>query len=110
MLKLVNNLKESNEKLHLRVDEMEDRLDTIKNIKSETFREETRKMVRVEVYEVKEREARVCNLVIKGTEQIGKVDLENDPLEIGHMQSDEQVVGYLFKNILKVEDLEINKI
>ena len=55
------------------------------------------------------RETREYNLVIKGIEQIGKVDLENDPLGIGHMQNDEQVVGYLFKNILEVEDVEINK-
>ena len=56
------------------------------NEKSETFREETRKMVRAEVYEVKDWEIRECNLVIKGIEQIGKVDLGNDPLGIGHMQ------------------------
>ena len=64
-------------------------------------------MVRVEVCEVKERE---CSLVNKGIEHIGKVDLDNDPLTIGHMQSDEQVVGHLFKNILEVEDAEVNKI
>ena len=62
------------------------------------------------MHEVEKREAIECNLVITGTEQIGKVDLNNDPLGIGHMQSDEQVVEYLFKNILQVEDVEVNKI
>ena len=42
VLKLVNNPKESNDKLHLRVDKMEDQLDTIENMKNETFRKETK--------------------------------------------------------------------
>ncbi|KAK3886114.1 hypothetical protein Pcinc_009691 [Petrolisthes cinctipes] len=85
VLKLVNNLKESNAKLQLI---------NIKNMKSEKFKEETRNMIREELYEAKDREGRECNLVIKGIDEIGNVESDNDPLGIGQMQSDEQVVDH----------------
>ncbi|KAK3886106.1 hypothetical protein Pcinc_009683 [Petrolisthes cinctipes] len=94
VLKLVNNLKESNAKLHSKVDDMEEQLINIKNMKSEKFKEETRNMIREELYEAKDREGRECNLVIKGIDEIGNVESDNDPLGIGQMQSDEQVVDH----------------
>ena len=110
VLKLVNNLKESNEKLQLRVEKVENRLDNIENMKSEPFREEIRKVIRAEVYEAKEKEVKECNLVIKGIYEIDDVEYENDPLGIRGMQSDEQVVDHLLKNVLEVEGVEINRI
>ena len=55
VLKLANNLKESNEKLHLRVEKVKNRLDNIENMKSEPFREKIRKIIRAEVYKNIER-------------------------------------------------------
>ncbi|KAK3889968.1 hypothetical protein Pcinc_006120 [Petrolisthes cinctipes] len=93
VLKLVNNLKESNAKLHSKVNDMEERLINIENMKSEKFKEKNRN-IREELYEAKDREGRECNLVIKGIDEIGNVESDNDPLGIGQMQSDEQVVDH----------------
>ena len=67
-------------------------------------------MISTQEHEAKEKEVRECNLVIKRIYQIGDVDSENDPLGIGEMQSDEQVVDHLLKNVLEVKGVETSQI
>ena len=69
VLKLVQGLKDQQDKLEAKVDELTPRVEEIDNIKGNR-KEMVCSVVREELYEIREREAKSANVIIRNFEEI----------------------------------------
>jgi len=97
VLKLVQGLKDQQDKLEEKVNELTTRVEEIDNIKG-SHKERVCNVVREELYEIREREAKSANVIIRNLEEIE---------EGGRWNDDKELVEHLVHNVLGQKDVEV---
>ena len=97
VLKLVQGLKDQQAKLEEKVEELTTRVEEIDNIKG-NHNERVCIIVREELYEIREREAKSVNVIIRNLEEIE---------EGGRWKDDKELVEHLVHNVLGQKGVEV---
>ena len=97
VLKLVQGLKDQQAKLEEKVEELTTRVEEIDSIKG-NHKERVCIVVREELCEIREREAKSANVIIRNLEEIK---------EGGRWKDDKELVEHLVHNVLGQKDVEV---
>lgn len=125
VMKLVQGLKDKHDELQCKIEQLENKVETIEEVRGK-FRERVNDVVREEIYEAKERESRITNVIIKNLEEIeDDVIIEDDKdsddeteeveTETGNgddmvPKSDLDQVNHLLKDVLELNDVVVEEV
>ncbi|KAJ8042605.1 Histone-lysine N-methyltransferase trithorax [Holothuria leucospilota] len=102
VMKLVQSLKEKNDLLEKKIDELSQQVEDLSSLK-DNFAGKVRDIVREEVKEIKDKEERACNVVISSIPESVASDSQGDE----ERRSDLEKVNYLIHEVLQAPDVKV---
>jgi hypothetical protein len=108
VIQIVSTIKEANDKLKVDMDSLTKRVDDIAKFNDKEFKANFRQKVRDEVYEAKDKEKRVCNIIISGIEELEDIDVDDDR-GIGDKDNELEIVQHMINGVLNLPQVTVEK-